>query len=400
MAFSPFLTRNQIILADVQSGPGVDATPDITKAVLMEPPTSDPQIQNATTNEMVGGFDTSPPSFTGGWRNFSSTVHVKGSGTAGTAPDWDPLMRGCAMGKTVFASAVTGTAQGGATSTITLAAGASAVDNFYRGQVITLTGGTGSTQYKAFRTIKSYNGTTKVATVTPKWAILYVDGTTGTVPDNTTTYSIPAGVLYQPISTSIPYVTIYRYLQNQLGGNFSLEKIRDWRGNCTVSLARNDCTFAFAGQGAFLDDVDVSSPGTPTYLNQVYPPFIDGLVCVGDVPTKLQFTVDFGINVVTEEDPNEQNGYSQANITQRSTKGTATSPRLLKSTTDIMAALRAGTPQTYSAVWGSTAGNRMAALIPAAVWTGRTSPDRNGVLQDALAYATTGANTGFFIYNW
>jgi hypothetical protein len=168
MALSPFITRNQLVLVKTQSGGGVDAAPDLTNAVLMEPPTMDPQVQTATTNELVGGFDTSPPFFTGAWRNFSATVHAKGSGTAGVAPDWDPLFQGCAMGVSTFGSDVTGTAQAGGTNTITLAAGASAVDNFYRGRVIDRTGGAGSGGET--RIIYSYNGTTKVATVYPKWA--------------------------------------------------------------------------------------------------------------------------------------------------------------------------------------------------------------------------------------
>ena len=71
----------------------------------------------------------------------------------------------------------TGTAQSGASTSITLSASANANDDFYNNLVITLTGGTGSDQVK---TITDYNGTTKVATVT----------TWDTNPDSTTTYSI------------------------------------------------------------------------------------------------------------------------------------------------------------------------------------------------------------------
>jgi hypothetical protein len=54
------------------------------------------------------------------------------------------------------------TAQGGSTTTITLDTGASAVDDAYAGYWIEITGGTGANQV---RRIKSYNGTTKVATI-------------------------------------------------------------------------------------------------------------------------------------------------------------------------------------------------------------------------------------------
>lgn len=77
-----------------------------------------------------------------------------------------------------LAVSVTGTAQAGGASSITLASGASAVDGEYVGLSIKLTSGTGSGQTNI---ITAYNGTTKVATVQTAWA---------TPPDNTSAYAI------------------------------------------------------------------------------------------------------------------------------------------------------------------------------------------------------------------
>jgi len=74
-------------------------------------------------------------------------------------------------------SEASGTAQGGASTTITLAAGASAVNDFYKYQIIKITAGTGTGQGNI---ISGYVGSTKVATVTA-WA---------TAPDNTSVYAI------------------------------------------------------------------------------------------------------------------------------------------------------------------------------------------------------------------
>lgn len=71
----------------------------------------------------------------------------------------------------------TGTAQAGATTSITLDAGASAVTNFYVNTTIQITGGTGAGQA---RLITAYNGTTKVATV----------GTWATTPGASSTFAI------------------------------------------------------------------------------------------------------------------------------------------------------------------------------------------------------------------
>ena len=77
-----------------------------------------------------------------------------------------------------IASDHSGTATAGAAGTITLAAGASAVDDFYNRCVIELTGATGQGQ---FRLITDYVGSTKVATVSPNWKVN---------PDATTTYTV------------------------------------------------------------------------------------------------------------------------------------------------------------------------------------------------------------------
>lgn len=70
-----------------------------------------------------------------------------------------------------------GTAQAGAAGTITLAAGASAVDDFYNGCIVLLKSNTGVGQA---RVITDYNSTSKVATIEPNW----------TQPDDTTTYDV------------------------------------------------------------------------------------------------------------------------------------------------------------------------------------------------------------------
>lgn len=71
-----------------------------------------------------------------------------------------------------------GTAQAGAAATITLASTAIANDSHYNGQLLVLVGGTGVGQS---RTIKSYVGASKVATVDRAWV---------TNPDATSVYMI------------------------------------------------------------------------------------------------------------------------------------------------------------------------------------------------------------------
>jgi len=62
----------------------------------------------------------------------------------------------------------TGTAQAGAASTITLAAGATATDDIYNGYGVRITSGPGAGQD---RIISDYVGSTKVATVSSAWTV-------------------------------------------------------------------------------------------------------------------------------------------------------------------------------------------------------------------------------------
>ena len=95
-------------------------------------------------------------------------------------------------------SLTTGTAQTGSSTTITLASGESALDDYFNGSQITLTGGTG--QSSSAVDITDYNGSTKVATVA-SWPA-------GT-PDATSTYSITNHwhILIQTVTSQTPDAT-------------------------------------------------------------------------------------------------------------------------------------------------------------------------------------------------
>lgn len=105
-------------------------------------------------------------------------------GTNPTAGDRYAVMASAAPISTITSQDIditrTGTAQAGAATTITLDAGASAVNDFYKDQIIALTGGTGAGQSKI---ITGYVGSTKVATVNSAWA---------TNPDATSIFALRA----------------------------------------------------------------------------------------------------------------------------------------------------------------------------------------------------------------
>lgn len=91
------------------------------------------------------------------------------------------IVVGTGAGELNAASKITsGTAQGGTSNSITLAAGESATNDFHNAQRILLIAGTGAGQSSL---ISDYNGTTKVADIPNTWRV---------TPDNTTVYEIQA----------------------------------------------------------------------------------------------------------------------------------------------------------------------------------------------------------------
>lgn len=129
-------------------------------------------------------------------KKLSFDVALAASGTQGVAPKIGKLLRAGGFAETLNVLN-SGTATAGAASAITLAAGASAVDDTYNGMSIVITAGTGSGQS---RVVSDYVGATKVATVSEAWA---------TEPDATSVYSIRDKVEYTLVGEDFESVAFY-----------------------------------------------------------------------------------------------------------------------------------------------------------------------------------------------
>jgi hypothetical protein len=120
----------------------------------------------------------------------------------------------------------TGTAQAGGASTITLAATASTDDLQYEGRNIKITGsGTGAGQ---LRNISSYDGATKVATVSEAWT---------TQPDNTSTYTVYSGGVVAESGTNMSSFDNIMY--SYIGANGASEPIIESGVRFTYIMAGN-----------------------------------------------------------------------------------------------------------------------------------------------------------------
>ena len=293
---------------------------------------------------------------------------IAGSGTAGVAPAWGPLVRACGFSETILAAAHSGTAQAGAASTITLAAGASASDDAYRGMRIKTTGGTGSGQA---RVISTYNGTTKVATVSEAWT---------TPPDVTTTYSIDAQVAYQRISSAFESVTEYFNMDGKrhilLGS----------RGTMGLRLnARRVPFFAFDFLSLYAAPSDTALP-TDVFTAWKKPLPVNNANSSGFTLHSyagklygLELDVGSGLvyrNIVGTED---------VQITDYGATGKVTIEDPTQAQKDYFAAVTGVTLGALNLLHGTTAGNQVHIHAPAAQLTNPAFEDRDSVIALALA---------------
>ena len=86
--------RNGAVLAAIEA---VEGTPEtlsfVDDAILVADPTITLSPQNETTNEVTGSLDDRGPIVGGMQVSVSFDVYLKGSGTAGVAPEWGVLLR-------------------------------------------------------------------------------------------------------------------------------------------------------------------------------------------------------------------------------------------------------------------------------------------------------------------
>ncbi len=100
-------SRNTVILAKIETTPGTDATPvGATDAILVSNQTINPlNATNVDRAVLRGYFGGSEQLVASAYVEVSFDIEIAGSGAAGTAPAWGPLLRGCAFAEVVTAAA-------------------------------------------------------------------------------------------------------------------------------------------------------------------------------------------------------------------------------------------------------------------------------------------------------
>jgi hypothetical protein len=375
------LTRKRLILAETESTYGTDPSPDGADAILVRDLNITPQQSDVVSRDLVRPYLGASEQLLANTRvECTFSVELAGSGTAGTAPRFGKVLKACALAETTVTPAETGTATAGASNSITLAAGASATDDIYNGQVIRITAGLG---VDSVFLVTDYVGATKVAT-------LRSIGTAVTL-DNTSVYSIDAQVVYTPVSSAFGSVTLHYNIDGVL------HRLTGCRGTFSLNTAVGEIpTIDFTMTGIYNAPTDTAAP-VVTYADQATPRIFKAgnsgaFTMLGYSGCLQSVSMDLGNTTVYRE---LVGCTKEVLITDRASTGTVVIEAPTIAQKDYFtAALTDGTLGELSFIHGTTGGN-IVALQSVRVDIGDPSyQDQDGIHMLSLPYTAIPSTAG------
>lgn len=300
------------------------------------------------------------------------TAELKGSGTAGTAPQgFNALMRACGMAETINAADYAISANSDVTATVVTHATAS----FTTGDAVVITGSNSTPSIDGAWVVTVLSATTFSIPVTVSAA-----GTAGTV---------ETGVCYSPASSSIPSVTIGLYsdgLRYLIAGARGTAKIEQNVGE------RVSVMFEFTGQISG-NPTDVALLTGISYDATNPEPFLSTALTIhGDTLKIGSLMVDLGNEVSLRPDVTTASGYIGSAITNRMPVGNIDPETELVATHDHWGKWLAGTEGRIAYTLGSTAGNIVHFNIPRAQYTSITDADREGYVTSPTDFSINMVN--------
>lgn len=367
---SRLYSRNAVLLAKIETTEGTDSSPTgAANAILCSDLSIEPLAGSSVDLAYVRPyFGKSPSMRVEDYVTLSMTVDLAGTATAGNAAPWGPLVRACAMSETLLAAAVTGTAQAGTTTQVTLASGASSTDNIYVGADLVITSGSASGQT---RNIIAYNGTSKVATVDKAYTAAVGAGG----------YSISPNATYLPVSSGFESITIY------YNNNGVRHKALGCRGTVSFDLSANQrptMKFSFTGMFGGVADAAEASPNYGSW--QVPVPvnssnsmaLIQGKLADGSATgiQLMSMSLDLGNSVKHRMLVGSEN----VTLTDRQAQGSVSIEATTVAFNDWWTQFRASTKNPLYIENGTASGNTVGLFLPNAQLADPKYSDSDGVV--------------------
>ena len=381
-------SRNGLLMVKIESVSGTFAALSAsTDAVLVRNCTATPRPNNVADDSYTSSLDARADLIGGMSVDLSFNFFLKGSGVAGTAPEWGKILRACGWAETLTATAVPAAPEavtGGTVTSATLGTTAVATAQLYRGMPIQFTGTPASSNGVAL--ITDYTGG-KVATIgdTKSAAIAM-----------TNNYQILPNVRYAPASINIPSLSAelnidgVRYQFSGLRGNFSMA----WsaQGGVDIQVQMQGMYIGTSDLAIPTAVFDATRPGSwrasNFWLNRL-PVALSGL--------------NFNCNnqVVLADNPNNLEGFDPPEIISRKLGGSIIPQLVSRATRDLMSDFRNRIARPIAATLlggpAATAGNRAGFVIPSAAFSNVSLTDQNGIATETAEFQCDGQDSGAFL---
>ena len=373
------------VAAKIETVPGTDAiggTPAAADWIASEMEVQfDPTIIELP--ELTGSLDKAS-SVVGGLKpRLRLRMPLRGSGTAGTAPDFGKLMRCSTFAELVTAAAIGAptAATAGTTTTVTAATPFGTTAQQYRGMPLIVTG--------------IAAGTTGIVDYTAARVITTGD-TAGTAYTIGSLLQIPINVLYSPTSDESVYktATIYFYADGLLW------TFTGALGTPSLELTTGGIGFvSFEMRAQFASKSATAVPaGAAAVLRPTPPRFVGGKCQLNKALAQVRtLTINAGVNVILPDDPESAEGYGAALPIERDVAGNLDPYMNTTNSVALFNAFRTGTPMSLMAIIGSTPGNRFVAIVPNAKAIGMDPGARDGLGQHGVSFQADGADSAFYL---
>lgn len=387
---SDFRRKNRTFLFKIEDPAGTDAEPVVgSNAIKAEDPSGSAAFELDETNEVTGSLSGAARYTGGGTRGFTVPVLLKGSGTAGQAPEAGPLYRAAAHAETLLAAAVTDVLQAGSTTnTLVVADGDIPADGDFVGMVVELTSGT-------------YDGYTGVITGSvASTDTLTVYPPIGGSPAEGDGYSIHACALYVPASDGLEVGTGYLYKHSSVADADSiLEAGIGMAADCQINIpVRRVGRATFTLTGKLVAPVDVTAPGVATYSTASAPVLVAARSFLGGTAIKYsEVSFNSGNEVSPADDPSEAFGYDIAGVVGRRVNGRINPRMAHMATRNAFADIVDGTTRPLWLDFGSASGRRISIYCPACRFVQSEDVDNRGFSHEGLDFDCTGIDSEIYV---
>lgn len=344
----------------------------------------DPQVLDIS--EYNGSLDRTARQVGGLRPRLRIRMPLRGSGTAGTAPEWGKFLQACTFAETTTASAVGSptAATAGTTTTVTAASPFGTTAQQYRGMPLLIAG--------------DQTGTTVITNYTAGRVATVAD--TRTAMTTSSTLQVPINVLYTPTSDESTHktLTIYFYADGLLWtftgamGNASLQLEAGGIGYWTFEMR------AQYGAKSATSLPAAAATAANTRIATVPPRWVAGQSQFNRRLAQIKtLQLNTGVNIILPDDPESSEGYGAAVPVERAMGGSLDPYMHTTYAAGLMTNFKAGTAMPLAGIIGSTAGNRFAFCVPSAKATAFDPGNREGLATHAIQFDADGADAGFSI---